>query len=112
MRRLENLLAFFMLATIVISCKKEKKVDECFPNAATVRTIDNKQAVVKVTGTINPVYLIEQGAIDTRLIPCNLPLEFYQNDLLVTITGDVKSTLQVGPGPCCSENFVIKTISR
>ena len=61
---------------------------------------------------INSVYIIEQGYIDSKLIPCNLPMEFYQNDLQIVISGDVKSTIQGGPGSCCNENFVITKISR
>jgi len=36
--------------------------------------------------------------------------EFYQDGLQVIISGEVKSTPQVGP--CCTENFVITEISR
>ena len=97
---------------MVSSCKKEKDITGCFSNAATVRQILNKQAVIKLTATVNPVWIIEQGTIDTKLIPCNFPMEFYQDGLQVTISGEVKSTLQVGAGPCCIENFVITQISR
>jgi hypothetical protein len=112
MRHSLAIIVFFIPVTIVSSCKKEKNSTGCFPGATTVRQITNKQAVIKVTATINPVYIIEQGSIDTKLIPCDLPIEFYQNDLHVVISGDVKSTLQGGPGPCCNENFVITRISR
>ena len=112
MRHYVALITFFLLATIVSSCKKDRNSTECFPGATTVRQITNKQAVIKVTAMINPVYIIEQGSIDTKLIPCNLPMEFYQNDLQVIISGDVKSRQQAGPGPCCDENFVITKISR
>jgi len=99
-----------MLVIIVGSCKKGKKTTGCFPDATTVRKISNKRAVIKLTATINPVWIIEQGAIDTKLIPCNFPIEFYQNELQVIISGEVKSTPQVGV--CCTENFVITKISR
>jgi hypothetical protein len=112
MRHLLTLITFFILVTIVSSCQKDKESSKCFPRATTVRQITNKQAVIKVTAMINPVYIIEQGSIDTKLIPCELPMEFYQNDLQVIISGEVKSTPQVGPGPCCTENFVITKISR
>jgi hypothetical protein len=52
--------------TIVSSCKKDKKTTECFADASTVRQITNKQAVIKLTATINPVYIVEQGSIDTN----------------------------------------------
>jgi hypothetical protein len=114
MRHYLTVTLFFILITIVISCKKEEKkwTPDCFYNAITVRQISNKQAVIKVTATIYGVYIIEQGSIDTKLIPCNLPMEFIQGDLQVIISGDVKATPQGGPGPCCTENFVITKISR
>ncbi len=112
MRHFLTLIAFFILVTIVSSCKKEKKSGECFPGAAIVRQIINKQAVIKLTATIHPVWLIEQGSIDSKLIPCNFPMEFYQDGLQVIISGEVKSTPQVVPGPCCAESFVISKISR
>jgi hypothetical protein len=113
MRHLLPIMALFSLVIIVSSCKKDKNSSApCFPDAATVRKITNKQAVIKLTATINPVWIIEQGSIDTKLIPCNFPMEFYQNDLQVVISGDVKSTLQSGPAPCCNENFVITKITR
>ena len=112
MRDSLTLITFSILMTIVGSCKKDKNTTGCFPGASTIRTITNKQAIIKVTATINPVYIVEQGSIDTKLIPCNLPKEFFQNDLQVFISGDVKSTPQDRPGPCCTENFVITKITR
>lgn len=95
------------------SCKKEDKATACFADMATTRKISNKRATVKLTATMTePVYLVEEGTIDTRLLPCNLPMEYYQHDLQVTISGDVKATTQTGPAPCCAENFVITAISR
>lgn len=112
MRHFLTLIAFFILMINVSSCKKDKNSTGCFPGAVTVRQIINKQAVIKLTATVNPVWIIEQGSIDTKLIPCNFPVEFYQNDLQVVISGDVKSTQQVSGVPCCNENFVITKISR
>lgn len=105
------LLLFFSLL-LVGSCKKDKNPGGCFPDAPTVRQITNKKAVIKLTATVHPVYIIEEGAIDTKLIPCNLAAEFYRNDLEVVISGEVKSTVQGGPGPCCVENFIITKITR
>jgi hypothetical protein len=108
-------LSIIGLLTLVItftSCKKNNSVPSCLPNATTTRQIVNKQATIKLTATINAVYLVEDGAIDTKLIPCNFPQGFYENDLRVIISGEVKATPQVGPGPCCSENFVITSITR
>lgn len=112
MRHFLTLFTFFILITIFNSCKKDKETTQCFPNAPTVRQISNKQAVIKLTATVNPVWIIEKGSIDTKLIPCNFPMEFYQDGLQVIISGEVKSTPQAGPGPCCTEKFVITKISR
>ena len=103
---------FFIFILTVSSCKKGEKVDGCLPEATTVRQITNKKAVVKLNGTIYGSYLIEEGSIDTKLIPCNLPMEFYQNDLQVIISGDVKQTPQDNFGPCCTQYFVISKITR
>lgn len=105
-----SVLAVFFLS---VSCKKGDKINNCFSDVPTIRQINNRKAVVRLTATYTePVYLVEEGTIDTRLIPCNFPLEFYQNDLQVTISGKVKVTKQTGQVPCCAENFVITSISR
>lgn len=105
--------ALFTLLIFATSCKKEEKATNCFPDVPTVRVITNKKATVKLTATyVEPVYLVEEGTIDTRLIPCNFPMEFYQGDLQVTISGEVKETKQTGFVPCCAENLVITKISR
>ena len=110
MKQSGTLILFLILMTVVISCKKDIKTTRCFPDASTVRQITNEQAVIKLTATVNPVYIVEQGSIDTKLVPCNFPMEFYQNDLQVIISGDVKATPQ--SGFCCNENFVITKITR
>jgi len=71
MRHIFTLTAFLIIIIIAGSCRKDKKTTECFPNSTTIRQITNKQAVVKLTATVKPVYIIEQGSIDTKLIPCN-----------------------------------------
>ncbi len=110
MQHFPTVIKFFILVTIVGSCKKDKNSMECFPGAPTVRHITNKHAVIKLTATVNSVWIIEQGTIDNKLIPCNFPMEFYQDGLPVIISGEVKSTPQ--GGPCCTENFFITKISR
>lgn len=97
---------------VCVSCKKDRRTAECLSDVVTVRQILNRPALIKVTATRNPVEIIEQGSIDTKLIPCNFPMEYIQDGLMVIISGDVKSTPQVGPGPCCFENLVITKISR
>jgi len=111
MRYRVNLMALLLL---LISCKKEKdnSFTVCSPDAKTLRQIINKQAVIKVTGTIYGIYIIEQGTIDTKLIPCNLPVEFVQDNLQVIISGDVKFRLYIANEPCCKENLVITKITR
>ncbi len=111
MQLIFSILTFAVSVMFFASCKKEDKKDACFPGVATVRQITDRPVVVKVTAAVNAVYLVEQGAIDTKLIPCNLPKEFMQNDLQVIVSGEVKVTQQ-GSGPCCSENFVITKITR
>ena len=112
MRQRLTLLTLFLSLTIVTCRKKNTDATDCFSHTPTVRKIVNKSAVVKVTATIYDTYLVEQGTIDTKLIPCNLPQEFMQNDLLVVITGDVKQTTRVASEPCCADNFVIERITR
>ena len=111
MLRVFSVMALAAFASLFFSCKKQDQKDACFPGVATVRKITDKPAVVKVIATANTVYIVEQGTIDTKLIPCNLPKEFAQNDLAVIVSGDVKATPQTS-GPCCSENFVISEIKR
>jgi hypothetical protein len=111
MRYTTSFIASLFIITIAPSCKKDKNSNsDCFPNSSTVRQINNAQATVKKAG--EKFYIVEQGSIDTKLNPCTLPQEFQIDNLQVTISGDVKSTIQSGPGPCCTENFVIAKISR
>lgn len=99
------------VTTLLFSCKKEAKKDDCFSNQPTVRIITGKPSVIKEFPA-DTYYITEQGAIDSRLIPCNLTEEFKINDLQVTVSGEVKATIQAGPGPCCGEYFVITKISK
>jgi len=87
MRYRVNLMALLLL---LISCKKEKdnSFTVCSPDAKTLRQIINKQAVIKVTGTIYGIYIIEQGTIDTKF------------------------RLYIANEPCCKENLVITKITR
>lgn len=112
MRQRLFIVSLFGLTITVNACKKSDAETGCLPTTTTIRQIINKQATIKLTAMINSVYLVEDGTVDTKLIPCNLPQEFYENDLRVTISGEVKASPQVGPGPCCSENFVITSIMR
>jgi hypothetical protein len=104
------ILLLFISVLIIPSCKKNRTDPGCFAEDKTIRQIENKQAVIKLTASADPVYIVEEGSVDTKLIPCNLPMEFYQNNLTVTISGNVKETRQ--GGPCCTYNFVIMKITR
>ena len=90
------ILSIILFSFLSYSCKKAGNTKQgCDPNATTTRQIVNKRATVKLTATaVYPVYLVEEGSIDTKLIPCNFPNAFYQNDLPVIISGDVKETDQ------------------
>ncbi|RYZ28888.1 MAG: hypothetical protein EOP49_41090 [Sphingobacteriales bacterium] len=102
-----------VLLSLFTSCKKDNKTAGCFAGELTTRKLANKKATIKLTATITePVCLVEEGAIDTRLLPCNLPMEFYQHDLVVTVSGDVKAARQTGQVPCCAENLAITAITR
>jgi hypothetical protein len=94
------------------ACKKnDAKTSDCFPDASTYRQIVDKPATIKQQpGGV--FFIIEQGTIDTKLNPCNLPGDFQANNLQVIVSGNVKATVQGGPGPCCTENFVITEIKK
>ena len=105
-----TLLLALLVVTTVTSCKKDKTVIDCFPATPTVRELANQEATVKFTGT--QYYIVEKGAIDTKLVPCNLLLEFQSNNLQVKVSGMVKSTASDGSVPCCTQNFVITQITK
>lgn len=113
---MKNTTCIFLISLLVISflfsCKKDTtKNSDCFPNASTYRQIINKPAAISQQpgGTF---YIIEQGTIDVKLDPCNLPTDFQVDRQQVTISGNVKATVQGAPGPCCIEGFVITKITR
>ena len=101
---------FFMVN--FYSCKKENSPFSCYSDRPDLRIIKEKKAKVIILSAPESVYLVEEDAIDTRLIPCNLPNKFLQNNLQITISGKVKSTIQNGTEPCCTENFVITSITK
>lgn len=106
-------MALLVLLSLSLSCKKEKEAAPCFANEPTTRQLVNRKATVKLTATITePVYLVEEGTFDTRLLPCNLPMEFYQHNLTVTVSGEVKAAPQTAQVPCCAANFVVTAITR
>jgi hypothetical protein len=95
----------------ITNCKKESlPVSDCAANDATIRQINNQPATVKLLD--GQRYLIEQGAIDSRLKACNLPDSLAIQDLPVIVSGAVKATVQQPGTPCCTDNFVITAIRR
>lgn len=107
-----RIFALYSLTVILVSsCKKDNHpVSDCFPDAVTIRQIINAEATIKEGG--GKFYIVEKTSIDSKLNPYSLPAEFQINNLQVKISGDVKATIQVGPDPCCTENFVITKITR
>lgn len=100
-----------LVITIICSCtKNDHPGTDCFPDASTVRQIMDAQATIKeVDGRF---YIVEDGAIDTKINPCRLPTVFQVDKLPVIVSGDVKNTLQGESEPCCIEDFVISKISK
>jgi hypothetical protein len=96
---------------LLLSCaKNQSSALDCLQDEITVRNIVKAEATIIRTGEL--YYIIEQGTIDTRLLPCNLDPAYETDRLQVVISGMVKASAQIGPGPCCTENFVITFISK
>ena len=102
-----------LFSVLFITCKKQEKnnTSACGSNELTSRVINNKPATIKQLAT-GLFIIIEQGTIDVTLNPCNLSNEFKIDNLNVKISGEVKNTPQIGPAPCCTNNFVITAITR
>lgn len=101
-----------LCSTFLCSCKKQEKITtDCFSDVTTVRQIINKPATIRMQPNGN-FFIIEQGTIDTKLNPCNLPADFQIDNLNVTLSGNVKFTILNGTFACCTENFVVTKISR
>ncbi|RYE58460.1 MAG: hypothetical protein EOP48_03485 [Sphingobacteriales bacterium] len=77
-----------------------------------MRKIKDRTATVVVGATIHAAYLVEDGSIDSKLIPCNLEHEYMQQGLKVIISGDIKARKADLNEPCCSENIVLTKIER
>jgi hypothetical protein len=109
----QKLLAFILFSSIIfVSCKKsENEITECNTITNTYRTVLNAEAAIWQS-TSNEFFIIEKSTIDTKLRPCNLPINFQVNGLAVTISGNVKSTFQYGPGSCCIDDFSITEITK
>jgi hypothetical protein len=96
---------------VIIACNKESSpAPGCATDAPTERTLANKAATVKEIG--GKFYIVEQNTVDTKLLPCNLDASFAVDNLQVTVSGEVKKTNQTTGGPCCTNNFIISSITR
>lgn len=107
-----SIISVAVLLFVLISCKKSqsKQVPGCFANATTTRQISNKQATIRIDA--GQALIVEDGIIDSRLLPCELQNDFKQDGLRVIVSGDVKNLVQSPSGPCCLYNFFITHITR
>jgi len=111
MQPAHSLIRLFGMAILISSCRKNHNAgNDCFPDAVTVRQIKDKQAIIRSAG--GRFYIVEQGKLDSKLIPCNLAEEFQVDSSIVILSGDVKATLNTAFGPCCTEGFVITKIAK
>ncbi|MBC7650222.1 MAG: hypothetical protein H7101_00575 [Deinococcales bacterium] len=104
----------FIIGALLIfqSCNKsdnETNKANCYVNDVTTRQVVNKQATIQVIN--GQFYIIESNTIDEKLRPCNLAIDFQINNLQVIVSGNVKATPQIGM-PCCTQNFVITSITK
>ncbi len=108
---IKNMTPVLLVALLFFSCKKDDNANkDCSASKITQRQIKDAKASVFHSG--NTYYIVEQGTIDTKLLPCNLPQEFRIDKLSVIVSGDVKATVQTHFGVCCTEEFVITQISK
>ncbi len=110
MRFFKTIGAVVITIVFFFSCKKEAtQLAHCLDNAETVGVISNRKATVVNPG--NEFYIVEENSIDSKLYPCNLPAEFRQHGLSVTVSGEIKKGTNT-LAPCCENDFVILKISK
>ena len=105
-------LCFLSLIAVCFSTSCTRNTDpsgQCDTNAPTSRKIFNHPATVQSLN--GQFYIIEEGTIDTRLLPCFLSATYQVDNLKVIVSGEVKDPVNDG-GPCCTENFQVTKISR
>jgi hypothetical protein len=93
-----------------LPAKRKESKYELLSRYSYSKAISNNKAAIRLEG--GQFYIIEQGTIDSKLRPCNLPKEFQVHDLPVTVSGEVKLTQYNGGMPCCTDNFEITKIIR
>ena len=112
--RFHNFLIVFFGLLSCTSCKKTQSgIDEnaCFNDAEATRQITNSPAAIFQLPDSSFV-LVEEGTFDTWLIPCNLPSEFEENNLLVVLSGKTRPQVSTVPAPCCPEEMIVTQIAR
>ncbi|MBX3241078.1 MAG: hypothetical protein KIT80_16345 [Chitinophagaceae bacterium] len=110
---ISRLILLFITVSLIFACKKQDESTECSPGKPILRTITGKKATVRITATaVMPVYLVEEGTIDSKLIPCNLPMDYYKEGLVVTISGRTQLAEPYTSFPCCIESLFITAISK
>ena len=101
-----------LVLSLVLFCQCRKstkdKAKPCLSDAPTIRYLVNADATIKLIGT--EYYLIEQGAINTRLYPCYLAPELRIHNLRVRLDGEVKATVN-NHQICCVEDLIISKIT-
>ena len=96
----------------MISCQTEPESDsDCNDGSKALRIITNAPATIYLYE--NQYFITEQNTIDTRLIPCSLPVQFQKDRLMVTISGEVKNyRIQDKIYACCIEKIVLSHIKE
>lgn len=101
----------FVSTIVIISCSKEGSTEpSCATDAPIERTIIDQAAMVWESE--GKYYISEHNTIDTKLIPCNLDPSFAIDNLSVLVSGDVKKAPFTDDEPCCTNYFIITSITR
>jgi len=104
-------LSILLVMIVLFACsKKEEPIVNCFSADKTVRTIASKMAKVVIVD--QKVYLVEEDAIDGKLLPCRIADEFKVDGLSVRISGNVKQTPPVPFTFETTDNFELTNISK
>jgi len=107
-----NLFLTFLCIAVMFSCQTTQESDpDCNDGSKTLRIITNAPATIYLFE--NQYFITEQNTIDTRLVPCSLPVQFQKDRLMVTISGEVKNYLvQDKIYACCIEKIVLTHIEE
>lgn len=103
------IISLLVLPASVVCKKGLNNFEDCFTNEATTRIITNKPATIRLIAS--NYYIIESGAIDGKLNPCYLEIDFQIDGLPVFVSGEVKEPSSIS-SLCCVENFIITDITR